>query len=117
MMFIVDVGWIRNPINKTTLPDSIVINQGAISDCERYKLEIRMPTLDDMSEFHFGMHVRVRIKIRKYPYLNVLRKEDIRQASDDNRKCKFSLVMKGSGLLEMSDEVSQVLLIFFSLPQ
>lgn len=76
-------GYIKNPISEVTMYGSSRINQGCISDCKNYKLEIRMPFLCCMKEFVVGSHVKANgiVKYAGYPYLWVVWKEDITLAS------------------------------------
>lgn len=70
-------------ISETSLPTS-KINQGCISDCNKFKLEVRMPVVCDMSEFPMGSHVRI-LGVIKYalnsPYLFVDNKDNVTMES------------------------------------
>lgn len=87
------VGYIKQKIAETSLPKEQKINAGCITDCVKYKLEVRMPILSDMSEFPVGSHVRITgiVKHSTHPYLWVVKKEDVKLESQEKKKI-FDLV-------------------------
>ena len=88
------------------MPNGGKVNQGCISNCVTYKLEVRMSVLCSMKEFTVGSHVKV-IGALKYgqsgPYLWVTSKENIRIESNDKKS--ISLVLKGKDMLKRKIDV------------
>lgn len=87
-------GYIKNSIAETSLPSG-KINQGAISDCQLYKLEIRMPSLCDMSKFKVGSLVKVKetLKNSDHSYVWIVRQDDVEFASSSVKT--LAEVLKG----------------------
>lgn len=52
------VGFIKSPIQEINVPYDR-LNQGVISDCDNYKLEIRMQDLSNMEEYRTRVNVRI----------------------------------------------------------
>ena len=93
--FVEVTGYIKNIITETSLPNS-KINQGSLSDCISYKLEVRMPVIVDMTTFSIGSHVKIKgvVTHAQYPYLWVQDKHDISLASD--QKKSIGELLKGT---------------------
>lgn len=104
MVFLVSmaeiIAYIKQKIGVTSLPNNTKINAGCITDCVKYKLEVRMPSLCDMSDYPVGSHVRLTgtIKYSTHPYLWVLRKEDIKIESNEEKK--LSEIVKANTILK-----------------
>lgn len=84
------VGFLKNKIKETSISASAKINQGCLSDCLKYKLEVRMPASLDLNEFHLGSHIKVT-GIMKYsngghPYIWVTDANGIILESNEVRK-------------------------------
>lgn len=88
------------------------MNKGCLSDCVKYKLELRMATSSDMTQFQPGHHVKVT-GIVKYtnmlPYILVKQKDDIVLASPEQKSARDYL--KGSAIpkrpLDQNADVTQ----------
>lgn len=79
------------------------MNQGCISDCENYKLEVRMPDVCDLTLFKCGSHVSIigTMKYSQHPYIWVTDKSDITLHSETVKK--ITEVLKGSNVLKKSN--------------
>lgn len=93
------IGFLKNAISETTLANDVKVNQGCLTDCVQYKLEIRMPNLVDMSHIVRGSHVRVTgtVKCGNHPYLHVLKASDVVQHSEEKRS--LLEMFRGSSVL------------------
>lgn len=91
--------YIKNQISVTSLP-GVKINQGCLSDCKYYKLEVRMPEVVDMSKFSVGSHVKIigNIKFASTPHLLVDKPSDVKIASEEIKK--LNELMKGRNVLK-----------------
>lgn len=79
------VGWLKESISEVSIPDG-KINLGCLTDCEKYRLEVRLNDLGSMKHLVEGSHVWA-IGTIKYagaiPYLSVDYKEYIKLQSND----------------------------------
>lgn len=112
-------GYIRNAVTETSLPIG-KFNQGCITDCENYKLEVRMPLSENIESFTPGMHISLIGEIKYFriiPYFWITKKEDVKLASNEVKS--RSEYMKGNKMpkrvKDESDKNLKVKITFFKL--
>lgn len=106
--------FIKDIISPTSMPNMAKINQGSLSDCEKYKLEVRTNDLRDMTKFEEGFNVLVtgiikwgRTKDTEVPYLWVQKMEDIEVIKTTPPKDFYSLVLGYKTLARSMEEKSK----------
>lgn len=93
------IGWLNNPIREVSIPGSR-INQASISDCYKYTIEIRLPSLKTPLNYQSGDNIRliryVQFTNTGNPYVWITNPQNITLYSED-RKNRLQL-LKGRNI-------------------
>lgn len=123
MYFIVSEvdAFMKDGINPTSMPNKAEINQGSLSDCKKYKLEIRTNDMRDMSHIEEGANVHITgiikwggTKDMEVPYLWIEKLENIELIKSTPHLDFFALI-KGYKTLSRSLEEPIVVVSFINV--